>query len=145
MYFITRRVIAYELMAFISIISLIWMDEIFDTPHFFFGAESTPINWTESLFESAIISLLGAAILLFTYRLFRTMTHLEGILPICASCKKIRDENGAWHQLEFYISEKSEAEFSHGICPECARRLYADNSDNHNDEEPVTTFDRKKN
>ncbi len=49
---------------------------------------------------------------------------LRGYLPICASCKKIRDDRGYWNQVETYISEHSEAEFSHGICPECAKKLY---------------------
>ncbi len=51
---------------------------------------------------------------------------LSGFLPICASCKKIRDDQGYWKQIEVYISEHSEAEFSHGICPECAEKLYPD-------------------
>ena len=51
---------------------------------------------------------------------------LEGILPICASCKMIRDENGAWNQIETYIRDRSEAQFSHGICPDCAKKLYPD-------------------
>jgi hypothetical protein len=49
---------------------------------------------------------------------------LSGLLPICASCKKIRDEQDAWHQIEVYISKRSEATFSHGICPECLVKLY---------------------
>lgn len=49
---------------------------------------------------------------------------LRGLIPICASCKKIRDDDGLWTQLEVYIRDRSEAEFSHGICPECAERLY---------------------
>ena len=49
---------------------------------------------------------------------------LEGLLSICSSCKKIRDENGNWHQLELYISTHSEAKFSHGVCPECVKVLY---------------------
>ena len=49
---------------------------------------------------------------------------LSGFLPICASCKKIRDDEGYWHQIESYIRDHSEAEFSHGICPACARKLY---------------------
>lgn len=49
---------------------------------------------------------------------------LKGLLPICASCKKIRDDNGYWKKLEVYIQEHSEADFSHGICPDCARRFY---------------------
>ena len=49
---------------------------------------------------------------------------LSGLLPICASCKKIRDDKGYWNQIESYISDHSEAEFSHGICPDCVRKLY---------------------
>jgi hypothetical protein len=49
---------------------------------------------------------------------------LSGLLPICASCKKIRDDKGYWNQIEAYIRDRSEAEFSHSICPKCASRLY---------------------
>ncbi len=49
---------------------------------------------------------------------------LKGMLPICAGCKKIRDDSGYWNQIESYISDHSEAEFSHSICPECANKLY---------------------
>ncbi len=49
---------------------------------------------------------------------------LSGFLPICASCKKIRDDKGYWNQIENYIRDHSEADFSHGICPECAKNLY---------------------
>lgn len=51
---------------------------------------------------------------------------LSGFLPICASCKKIRDDQGYWNQIEEYISEHSEAEFSHSICPDCMKELYPD-------------------
>ena len=49
---------------------------------------------------------------------------LRGIIPICAHCKKIRDDRGAWSQLEAYIQRHSEAQFSHGICPDCLDRHY---------------------
>ncbi|GAB4347452.1 MAG: hypothetical protein Kow0089_24920 [Desulfobulbaceae bacterium] len=55
---------------------------------------------------------------------------LSGFLPICASCKKIRDDRGYWNQIEAYIREHSDAEFSHGLCPECAQKLYPDLMDN---------------
>jgi PAS domain-containing protein len=51
---------------------------------------------------------------------------LSGLLPICASCKKIRDDKGYWTQVEVYIRDHSEADFSHSICPDCAARLYPD-------------------
>ena len=50
--------------------------------------------------------------------------QLSGFLPICASCKKIRDDKGYWQQIEAYVRDHSEAEFSHGICPDCAQRIY---------------------
>jgi PAS domain S-box-containing protein len=53
-----------------------------------------------------------------------TVKTLSGLLPICASCKKIRDDKGYWNQIESYISDHSEAEFSHAICPECSEKLY---------------------
>jgi hypothetical protein len=52
--------------------------------------------------------------------------QLSGLLPICVSCKKIRDDTGYWNQIEAYVKTHSEAEFTHGICPECARKLYGD-------------------
>lgn len=52
------------------------------------------------------------------------LKKLIGILPICASCKRIRDDEGYWQQVEVFIRNKSEVEFSHSICPECAIKLY---------------------
>lgn len=49
---------------------------------------------------------------------------LRGILPICSSCKKIRTDSGYWEQIEVYISKHSDALFSHGICPDCSKKLY---------------------
>ena len=49
---------------------------------------------------------------------------LRGIVPICAHCKKIRDDQGYWNQLELYVREHTEAEFSHGFCPDCLNHLY---------------------
>jgi hypothetical protein len=54
---------------------------------------------------------------------------LSGFLPICSSCKKIRDDKGYWNEVERYICGHSEAEFSHSICPDCMRRLYPEYAD----------------
>ena len=59
---------------------------------------------------------------------------LRGIVPICASCKKIRDDKGYWSQVETYVCNHTEAEFSHGICPDCVIKLYPEFADN--DEDP---------
>ena len=98
-----------------------------------FSAEIIPINnqdfvlssisditerkWAEAEREKLIQELQDA---------LASVKQLSGMLPICASCKKIRDDKGYWNQIEGYIREHSEAEFSHGICPDCMKKLYPD-------------------
>ena len=57
-------------------------------------------------------------------RALNKIKTLRGLIPICAACKKIRDDKGYWHQVEIYIRDHSEADFSHGICPDCFKKLY---------------------
>ena len=57
-------------------------------------------------------------------RALSEIKQLRGILPICAGCKKIRDDAGYWDQLELFVKKHTEAEFSHLICPECAEKFY---------------------
>ncbi len=57
---------------------------------------------------------------------FAKVKKLSGLLPICSHCKKIRDDSGYWNSVEVYIERHSEAEFSHGICRECAKKYYPD-------------------
>ena len=80
-----------------------------------------------TLFRGVIIAFLG---IWFTRladlerELERRVKVLEGMLAICAFCKKIRNEHGDWEQLEGFISRKSEAQFSHGVCPACSETHY---------------------
>jgi hypothetical protein len=53
-----------------------------------------------------------------------SVRQLSGLLPICASCKQIRNDKGYWTQIEVYVQDHSDAQFSHGICPECMEKLY---------------------
>jgi hypothetical protein len=87
---------------------------------------------------TAVVSLLlvaGLAFALIRYRAeartaaqLRDALHnvrtLQGLLPICSHCKKIRNDDGYWQQVESYIGQRSDARFSHGICPDCAQEHY---------------------
>jgi response regulator RpfG family c-di-GMP phosphodiesterase len=67
--------------------------------------------------------------------LHQAMDHiktLQGILPICSFCKKIRDDEGYWDRVEVYVEKHSDAEFSHGICPECMKIHYPEYNDDEN-------------
>jgi len=57
---------------------------------------------------------------------FGELKILKGIIPICANCKSIRNGSGQWEQIEAYVQKHSEAEFSHGLCPDCDKELYGD-------------------
>lgn len=57
-------------------------------------------------------------------RAMKEIKTLEGLLPICSACHKIRTPDNNWHHLEKYISERTEARFTHGLCPDCAKELY---------------------
>lgn len=78
-----------------------------------------------------IVSIILVIGVKYTLKLIKELTEaldsikiLKGFLPICASCKNIRDDKGNWVQMEKYISQRSEAVFSHGVCDECAQKLY---------------------
>ena len=120
-----KRIIGIEIIGFLSAILIIWIDELADLPHIIFGVLATPVNYSESVFESGVIGLLGVVIILLTHRILQRLNYLEGILPVCSFCNKIRS-NEAWIPIEDYISQHSEADFSHSVCPQCAEANYGD-------------------
>lgn len=71
-----------------------------------------------------ITSIIILAIVIFLYNKQKQIKTLKGLIPICANCKKIRNDKGMYEQIEYYISEHSDANFSHGICPECMQKLH---------------------
>jgi len=81
---------------------------------------NAPITLVALLLYAYLVSIISRQ----TMALQRKVKVLEGILPICASCKKIRNDKGEYEAIEKYVSEHSEASFSHGICSDCAKRLY---------------------
>ncbi len=99
--------------------------------------------WRSYIIFSLVICILLILIVVFSLRMDKAakereniilelqdalaeVTKLRGIIPICASCKKVRDDKGYWNQIESYVRDHSEADFSHSICPECAKELYPD-------------------
>ena len=118
----SQKVIFYEITAILFIIAVIWLDEILDIPFVLLGGPATPVNWRESLFESIILVIVGIIIVRTTRRLLARLDYLEGILPVCPSCKKIRDEKEFWNDIAEFAQERSKNEFTHGVCPDCFRK-----------------------
>jgi hypothetical protein len=84
------------------------------------------VNAFVRLFVLLIITFLVGKLSEQTQALRARVRTLEGILPTCSFCKDIRDEEGQWHQIEAYVASRSEARFSHGVCPTCAAKHYGD-------------------
>ena len=122
---ITKRAILYQLIGYGILLFLIVGDEVFDFPHNVFGFPATPINWQEALIEGLYIIALCAFSIYLTLRFLKQIRFLEGFLPVCSYCHKIRDDK-EWKSLEAYVGDHSEALFSHGFCPECAEKYYSE-------------------
>ena len=121
---IAKKVCWYESSAILFVIALSWFDEVLDIPYVLLGGPATPINWRESVFESIIIAIVGGLIIRHTYKLLTRISYLESILPVCASCKKIRMDQEFWQGVKQVVQERASTEFTHGICPECIEKYY---------------------
>jgi len=83
-------------------------------------------------FSSKMLEEKNQALIQEKHRLelaLKEIKTLSGLIPICSGCKKIRNDDGYWEQVEIYIRNNSGAEFTHGICPECVKKLYPEFKD----------------
>ena len=101
-------------------------NEIVDIPHYVFNDAPTtyPQRLGEITIELSIFFVVTVVQIALFRMLYKRIRLLEGFIPICANCKKIRNRENQWEQMEKYVTEHSLARFSHGICPDCARQLY---------------------
>jgi hypothetical protein len=116
-----RRVIAYSLAIFLPLARLLF--HMFWTSAWDLPSLEMVINAVLQIFM-IITSVYVIDQVRLVSALKKELKTLEGILPICASCKKIRNEDGIYEPIEAYLSRHSEAQFTHGICPECRVKLY---------------------
>jgi hypothetical protein len=121
---IAKKVCWYEAIAIFFIIAVTWIDEILDIPYLLLSGPATPINWRESLFESIIIAAIAAVIIRHTYKLLTRISYLESILPVCASCKKIRMDPAFLNDIKQFVDQRAEKDFTYGICPDCIKTYY---------------------
>ncbi len=98
----------------------------------FFSMRGVPLYEAERIIGAAVLSedVTELVQLRRSFDRVRRLPHLEGLLPICARCKKIRDEAGRWHPVEVYIRDHSKADFSHGLCPTCVVAVWRDDDGN---------------
>ena len=120
-----RAVFAWQVVILIVFLALTFTNEVLDLPHIALGDKAT--TWGQRSGKIAIELVIFTGVFVLEIYLFRKLVRrikiLEGFLPICANCKKIRNQD-QWEQIENYISENSLVQFSHSLCPECIEKLY---------------------
>jgi hypothetical protein len=106
-------------------LSLTVCNEVFDLPHYLLGDAPTSLGQRrgEIALELFIFVVVVGVEFVLINNLLKRIRILEGFLPICANCKKIRHED-QWEHIEEYITDHSLAKFSHSICPDCLQKLY---------------------
>ena len=121
-----RRLIWIEFLFFALLVVFISIDDEYLLPKLI-GTES---HWSRTALAGVldsiwVICLFGLAMFI-QHKHLQKIKLLEGILSVCANCKKIRDGENHWTQIEEYIQQRSHADFSHTICPDCGVKLYGD-------------------
>jgi hypothetical protein len=120
-----KSILIWQALILVLFLCLTATNEFFDLPHLLLGDQ--PTTWDQRSGEIAIEVIIFVSVITLEIYLFRTLIRrikiLEGFLPICANCKKIRTGE-QWQQIESYISERSPVQFSHSLCPECREKLY---------------------
>ncbi len=129
-----RSMFIWQVSILLIFLALTFANEILDLPHFMLG--DMPTTWGQRSGEIVIELIIFVAVVTLEICLFRKLIArikiLEGFLPICANCKKIRHQN-QWEQIENYISNNSLARFTHSLCPDCQAALYPELFPNHQD------------
>ena len=121
-----RMITISQLAVVLLFLCLTLGNEIVDVPHYLFNDPPTSYSqrFGEIIIELSIFFAVIVTQIVLFIKLYKRIRFLEGFIPICANCKKIKTTEDEWQQLERYITQHSLAQFSHSLCPDCARQLY---------------------
>jgi hypothetical protein len=124
---LTRRILFYQVGGFALAVAVLWADELLDLPNVLFRAGGAP-RWEEALFESVFVVFAGALTFRWTRAALVRIRYLEGFHRICSFCKRVCDDQ-RWIAIDEFVTERTAAVFSHGLCPECLREHYSECAD----------------
>jgi len=124
------RVLWYESLGFGLILFLSWLNKFVDLPHLLTASDARLTKWRDGFIETLLILLTWAFVYSLTKRLVERLHYLEGMLKICAWCRKVGHED-RWMRLEDYFAEDFHIDTTHGVCPECMKRLEEDTKQFH--------------
>ncbi len=121
-----RRLVWIEIICFALLVVFISVDDEYLLPRLMSSNSHFSRTSVAGVLDTVWVAFLFGLALYIQAKDFQKIKLLEGILSVCASCKKIRDGKDHWTPIEDYIQQRSDADFSHTICPDCGIRLYGD-------------------
>ena len=116
-----RQVALWQGLVIFALCCLVWVKEILDLPALLFGAEPSPMDWLGASIVTAGVVACGLIVVGHTYLQQRRI--LRGFINVCAYCRKVHVGDATWQQMEAFIENRTLAEFSHGVCPDCYTRV----------------------
>ena len=111
----------WQLLGFVIMLCLIWVNEILDLSFLFFGIESSPMDINRGMALS--IAVIACSIITIGHTYVQQKRIIKGLLTVCSCCHKIKIDQGVWEELEEYVTDHSLAAFSHGLCPDCYKKM----------------------
>lgn len=111
----------WQLMSFLLLILVVWVNEVLDITALWFGTTDSPPNLYRGFMLT--ICIIGVAVVAVGHTYTQQKRIISGLLTVCSSCRKIRVDEHMWEQLDEYVSEHSLAAISHGLCPTCFEQM----------------------
>jgi len=116
----------WQFLGFSFLLCLIWADEVLDFPALFYGELPGDIGWIRACVLSAGVIIVGFVTIAHTY--IQQHHMLKGMITVCSYCHNVHIHEQVWAQMEEFVSERTRAEFTHGVCPACYAKLLKENN-----------------
>jgi len=116
-----HHVVVWQAAIFFLLICLVWANEILDLPNLFYGAEARPPDYFGASLLTAAVIVVGFINIAYSYLQHRRM--LEGLFKVCSYCGKVEVDKEQWEKLDLFVAGRTRARFTHGVCPDCYRKL----------------------
>jgi len=116
-----RSVAFWQAATFFLLICFVWANEVMDLPHLLYAQPPSHIDWFGASIITTAIILVAFITVAHTY--VQQKRVLKGFIIVCSYCKKVHLEETNWEQMEHFVSERTLAEFSHGVCPDCHAKV----------------------
>ncbi len=117
-----QRALLWHALGFATIVLVLWSDQFFNLAYNWFGRETQGVDYTDAAIKSVIVVFLWMFSAYKIFQILSRLSYLESFMHICAWCRKIEKDN-QWLTLEQHLTHETGKKASHGICPECAKKL----------------------